>query len=398
MFSLGALISCQLLCAGDSAPSDINEDLDTLFPAADNDLAMILMSSGSTGVPKGNCISHGNLHTFVQRATRIFEFTHQDRFMSVATLHFDLSTLDLFASQFVGAHVHLLDEQQVMFPAEILASLRQQSATVLYTVPTNLQMMFRAADQRFDDLRCLLFAGEAMPRSALPALFKAAPNAHLANLYGPTETNVVSCYNVQPDDGCENDLPLPIGVACSHSKVWICDAHGQEVPDGVEGEICVQGPTVTGGYWQRREMTVASRVAGQKDTYRTGDIGWRRADGTLYFTGRRDHRVKVRGILINLAEIEHVALASGKLSHAAAIVQNPETPRACVELFYAPKSGIDIDTKPLRDFLGDRLPRQWLPARMTQVDKFDQTLNGKTNRQTLVRMPRDGQTSKTLHD
>src|SRR5207237_852335 len=152
------------------------------------------------------------------------------------------------------------------------------------------------ASHDLSDLRVLLFAGEVMPVRLLRQLMALAPHARFANLYGPTETNVCTWYEVAAPPA--DDSPLPIGTACSGDEVLILDEALAPVPEGGIGELWVRGATVMHGYWGSPERTALAlqpiEVApGIRDrAYRTGDLVRRRPDGNLEFLGRRDHQIK----------------------------------------------------------------------------------------------------------
>ena len=351
----------------------------------DSALALILMSSGSTGLPKAIQITRGNVASFVSWALETFQPTAQDRFLSVAPLHFDLSLFDILVSQSVGAQVHILSETQVAFPAEIVAAARNEHITFLYTVPTVLQMVLRLRGADMPHLRWLLFAGEVMPLETLRALPEIAPSAQLANLYGPTETNVVTWHLVTEQDLAPDAKALPIGWACPEARVWIADASGAPVPLGETGEICVEGPMVTPGYWRADALNETIRVSGCADSYRTGDMGWQDDNGEFHLAGRLDRKIKLRGNLVNLNEVEAIAMQSGVVAAVATVVENPGKLGASIDLFVVPLPGMDDTHLRLTRYLAATLPREQVPSRVIVTDRFPQTLNGKIDRRSLCR-------------
>ncbi|MFW2541780.1 AMP-binding protein [Primorskyibacter sp. 2E107] len=350
----------------------------------DEALALILMSSGSTGTPKGIEITHANLRAFVDWAIDVFAPRPDDRFLSIAPLHFDLSLYDLLVSQTAGAAVHVLSEQQIAFPAEILRAAQSEQTSILYTVPTVLQMLMRLRGAVLPDLRWLLFAGEPMPPDALAGLAALAPRAGFANLYGPTETNVITCHMLTPQELAAPPDALPIGLPCTPARVWIADAEGAPLPAGAIGEICAAGPTVSSGYWRQPEHVLRTTVAGERDAYRTGDLGWQADDGTLYFAGRRDRHIKIRGMVVNLDEVENVAMQSGTLSAAAATVEDAGSLRARIELHAIPRPDHGADTAPLMQFLSENLAPAAMPATIRYCETLPQTFSGKIDRAGLA--------------
>lgn len=351
----------------------------------ENDPAVILMSSGSSGRPKAITLSHGNIFVFVEWAIRFFGLSAYDRFLSIAPLHFDLSLFDVILSQVLGASVYLLREQQTLFPAEILKYLQQEQITAVYAVPTQYQMLTARPGPVLPALRHALFAGEVLPRSLAQLVGRMAPNAMLANLYGPTETNVVSCHRISAADLDEPNGDVPIGRPCDHSAVYICDSAGEPLAPEVEGEICVVGPTVMQGYHAAPEMTERARLPGAADSYRTGDFGWFDTDGVLHFIGRRDQRVKLRGVLVDLGEVEMVASQHPDVSQAVAEVQFPGTFRATIKLHL--QIGPDrqlSDPTLVSHMIRRQLPAVAVPSEIETWDFFPTMSNGKLDRQHIL--------------
>ncbi|PWK61140.1 AMP-binding protein [Roseicyclus mahoneyensis] len=341
--------------------------------------ALVLMSSGTTGTPKAITISHGNLSAFVTWATEAFSLGSSDHILSVAPLHFDLATFDIFAGLGAGAHVHLLSEIEASFPAKVATVSRREGATLIYAVPTVYAMIARLHETAMPAFRWVLFAGEVMSAPTLQALRRFAPNARLANLYGPSETNVVTWHEVT-----EADTSLvPIGRPCSGARVWIADAEGHSVPVGEEGEICVEGPSVFLGYWGDQDRTLGTRLDGRATTYRTGDYGWQDASDILHLSGRRDRQIKVRGILVSLDEIEAVASQSHLVQACAVVQYSSGLIDTNLHLFIVVDDRTVDARKEVRDWLCGRLPRVCVPGRITVVEALPRTLNGKIDRQAL---------------
>src|SRR5438128_6910099 len=270
-----------------------------------DDTATILYTSGSTGLPKGVMLSHRNVSSFVQWAIERFGLSADDRFTSHAPFHFDLSTLDLFASLRVGASVFLIDEKMVRFPAAVAKVLEQQRISVWYSVPTALRLLreYGGLGRRdLSSLRLVFFAGEVFPVPSLRRLMQQLSHPRYVNLYGPTETNVCT-YHVLDGTPGEDETAVPIGIPCEHLGVTIRGEIEKPIPSGEVGEICVTGPGVMQGYWRQSDVTRAVRFDGRDDSYRTGDFGYW-SDGTIQLAGRRDQQIKIRGHRVELLEIE----------------------------------------------------------------------------------------------
>ena len=344
-------------------------------------LACILYTSGSTGEPKGIMLSHGNIASFAGWAAQAFAIGPADRLANVAPLHFDLSLFDLFCGLRRHASVHLLDETEALFPGQVRAWIDAAQISVWYSVPTALaRLQQRRALKDARSLRLVLFAGEVFPVPALRQLMDDLPTAEYVNLYGPTETNVCTYHRLDGPPREDTDS-VPIGVPCEHLRVSLQGADLREVAPGETGEICVAGPAVMHGYWRRDEMTAAARVAGQADTYRTGDFARRRADGALVFLGRRDNQVKVRGNRVELLALEAVLNAHPAVRETAAVALPDET-GGRLAAFLVPASGAVSDAD-LRDFVARHLPASHHPDRFAWLADMPRTANGKCDRTML---------------
>lgn len=352
-----------------------------LPPASGDALAALLYTSGSTGTPKAVMLSHANVSTFVEWAVHETGLTADDRISSHAPFHFDLSTFDLFATFSVGATVHLLDEVAVKFPGSVARMLEQERISVWYSVPTAIRMLMDrdALDStRLPALRLMIFAGEAYPPRQLAAAMHALPGVRFLNWYGPTETNVCTCHEVRepPAPDCR---AIPVGQACSHLEVRLLDAHGVDVPAGTTGEICVLGPAVMRGYWGRPALTDAVRIDGREDSYRTGDFGFRDAQGRLTLVGRRDHQVKLRGHRIELGDVENVLGLHPEVSEVAVVVAGDGEP----ELVGALVAPAEIGDDRLHNHAAGHLPAYSIPTRWMRYPSLPRTATGKVDRGLL---------------
>ncbi len=259
--------------------------------------ALILFTSGSTGRPKGVVLSHTAVSAFVRWTAREFQITSRDRIASPSPLGFDLSTFDIFNMALCGATCVLVPVEIAWMPRFLVRFLRQSRITCWYSVPSVLTGMLqegRLAEYRYPDLRVILFAGEVFSGPGVTRLQAAVPEAVCANLYGPTETNVVTWCSVPP--GFDGSRPLPIGHPCPYAKVRI---------EPESNELLAGGDSLMSGYWNRRDETNNSFVwLHGEQYYRTGDRVSRAADGSYLFLGRLDRQVKRRGFRIELGEIE----------------------------------------------------------------------------------------------
>ena len=355
--------------------------------ASPTDLAAILYTSGTTGEPKGIMLSHDGMASFVDWATETFELSAEDRTTSHAPFHFDLSVFDIFATFNRHATLYLLDDVAIRLPGAMRALIDKARITIWYSVPTALaQLQARRALLGLESLRLVLFAGEVFPVPLLREVMADLPNAEFANLFGPTETNVCTWYRVPALPAPGDDI-LPIGHACAHCDVTLRDRDDTLVAPGEVGEICVTGPAVMLGYWQRPALTQASRVGGQPDSYRTGDLGYLREDGVMMLLGRRDQQVKVRGYRIELLALEATLNVHPAVQEAIAVA-TPDATGGRLTAFMSPRGAV-AQTSDLRDFIAARLAPYYLPDRFIWLPELPRTANGKADRSALRQRAHD---------
>ncbi len=335
--------------------------------------AYVLYTSGSTGRPKGVVLSHRAGLAFARWAGRAFGLGPGDRVSGLSPLQFDLSTLEIFATLLSGATVCVAPGGATAFPATLAGYLEREQITVWYSVPGVLARLLEAGLEARDlpALRAVLFAGEVFPTAALRRLVAALPGARFANLYGPTETNVVAWHALEgpPEDD------LPIGVAASDATLRIERPDGGEAGVEEPGELLVAGPSLLSGYLGDPEATAAAFAQrGERRYYRTGDRVRLDAAGRLRFMGRLDNMMKLDGWRVQPEEIE-AALASHPGVREALARKLDGRLEALVVA-----SGPPPEAAALLRHCAGRLPRYMLPARLTFVDALPRTDRGKLER------------------
>ena len=361
-------------------------------PPTDPDaVAVILFTSGSTGVPKGVGLSQRNLgHYFEFMNRRLAPLGPGDRHSQVVPLNFDMSMFDLFLAWTNGGCVCAPTQEQSIALGRFIA---EQRITVWFSTPSVVALVRRQGElqpAQYPRLRHVFFAGEALPLELTQDTAAAAPNAILENIYGPTELTLTCTWYrydaARTPAECENGF-VPMGTPNEGLTALVVDDGLHEVKRGEVGELLVAGPQVALGYWNDPRKTAHAFVVppGRREVfYRTGDLVRRprNADEPLMYLGRGDGQVKIQGVRVELAEIEtHVREVTG--FDAIAIgwpVTESGVEGVVVYLVAQPES---LDWPAARRALQQRLPPFAVPKRAICVEAFPTTSSGKTDRKAL---------------
>lgn len=365
---------------------------DVIVPTTTEDLAYILFTSGSTGLPKGVTITRGAVMDYIHWAKECFHINENDSICNQAPFYFDNSTLDIYLMLSTGATLHIVPEVYYAFPAKLVQYLDENQITTIFWVPSVFQVF-----QRYDllskyecaSLSKILFAGEVMHNKELNYWRRHLPNALFANLYGPTEITVDCTYYIV-DQEFGDDEPLPIGNARNNMEVFLLDSSDNEViEEDVQGEICVAGYSLSKGYWNDKEKTEKVFVQNplndvfEQKIYRTGDIGHYNALGQIMFDGRFDNQIKHKGCRIELGEIENMAVGLDYMQQVCAVY---DLDQGIISIFCV--VGGEKNEKEIMKDLKEIIPSYMMPSQIFVLDAMPLNDNGKYDRIKLKEMIR----------
>jgi len=357
--------------------------------SAPDDLAYILYTSGSTGIPKGVMLTHRNATSYVNWCSEVFQPSEEDRFSSHAPLHFDLSILDVYLPIKHGASIHLIPDDLGKNPKKLAGFIAGHRLTVWYSTPAILSLLAEFGDLGKLDcssLRLVLFAGEVFPVKQLRRIVSLWPKPDYYNLYGPTETNVCTFAAIPkpiPEDRSE---PYPIGRPCSHCQALVLDSEGRPAAAGEEGLLYIAGPSVFSGYWGRANETPSFFLERDETRwYNTGDIVRERGNEGFIYIGRRDRMVKRRGYRIELGEVESCLYKHPSIGEAAVIARQHAQAGTQVIAYLTTCGNSRPSIIDLKAFCNRHLPAYMNPDIFVFENALPRTSTNKVDYQALVK-------------
>lgn len=382
----------------------------------DKELYCVIYTSGSTGVPKGVMVPLRGILNMMQDARERFVMTAQDAILSLSPMHHDLALFDIVGSVLAGSHTVYPDPALLRDPEHWVALMLQHKVTLWNTVPAMMTMLLDYAEsgatpKRLPDLRFAVLGGDWLPLATPGRLARTAPSCTLVSSGGPTETTgwniLYAVKNYNPEW-----KSIPYGTPIQNVSYHIWDAHGQDCPERVTGELYCSGEGITAGYLHDAEK---SRKAYLKHpwtsapVFRTGDLGKLHPEGFIEFVGRRDKQINLNGYRIELGEVESALTRHAAIAQAVACVYSttkqqdekndpnelpglPDSPGLPGSPGLLNFIGAWVTCKPgqarpeekeLKQYLQQLLPRHMQPKFIALADSFPLTANNKTNRQAI---------------
>jgi amino acid adenylation domain-containing protein len=329
--------------------------------SADN-LLYVIYTSGSTGQPKGVAMTHRGVYQLLSWQGRNLDLQAGQRTLQMASLSFDVSFQEIFTTWCSGGTLVLLSEAERRDGRKLLAYIKAENIERLFLPFVALQQLAELANEELQ-VREVIASGEQLRITPpLVRFFSELPDCVLYNQYGPSESHVVTSFELTGAAASWSALP-PIGRPLDNSQTYILDEQMEPVPVGVVGELYIGGSCLSRGYLNRPELTAARFVpnpfgAAGTRLYQTGDQAKYQSDGNIEYAGRGDQQVKFRGYRIELGEIEAVLDQHPGVSEAVVMARASADGRQRLVAYVV----AEATTNELREFLQQRLPEYMVPG------------------------------------
>lgn len=349
-----------------------------------NNLAYVIYTSGSTGKPKGVAVEHRSVVNLLTSMKQQPGINSNDVLLGVTTLSFDIAGLEIFLPLITGARLVLAGSKDAVDGTRLRQLLEQPEATLMQATPASWHMLIEAGWPGNSNLK-ILCGGEALSAELAKELM--LRSASVWNVYGPTETTIWSSIYRLSGQGVD---PVPIGRPITNTAIYVVDSNGNPVPRNVAGEIYIGGDGLARGYLNRPELTarrfVPNWLAPEQSSclYRTGDLGRWNSNGQLEYLGRTDTQVKLRGMRIELGEVESVLASHPQVRQAVVTVRGEAEQQRLSAFLVAKNMSEGLDAGDLRRYIRTKLPEHMLPAEYWQLENIPLLPSGKVNRAGLA--------------
>ena len=342
-------------------------------------LAYVIYTSGSTGNPKGVAITHQNVNNFIEGVLSKIKFDKV--IVSITTICFDIFVLESILPLQKGLTVVLANEEEQTIPQLLNELCLKNNVTMIQTTPSKFSLLISDENslEFVKNMKTIMLGGEPFPNNLLIKI-RTLSNCKIYNMYGPTETTVWSSVK-----DLTNSMAITIGKPISNTTMYVLDNNLNILPIGIAGTLYISGDGVSSGYLNREDLTNEKFILNPHNTsekiYNTGDLAKWSENGELICLGRADFQVKIRGLRIELEEIEKAILSFKGIEKAVVSVSIDSLNRQVLCAYFTSKLRVSVSE--LKQYLGMFLPNYMLPTYIMQLEDFKYTPNGKIDKKSL---------------
>lgn len=349
---------------------DFNNEIDSSL----SNVALILLTSGTTNFPKAIMLSRGNIFSNIQAISKYLKLGTNDNILLIKDLSHSSSIIgELFVGLFNSCKI-VMTESRVLMPKTVLNLVENKRITVLFAIPTILKNLM--AFSKFDSydvssLRIINFYGAPMSSNDILKLVEVFPDCNLIYSYGQTEASPRVSYIEKKD---LVNKPASSGKAISNVTISIQNDEGEKAKPFEKGEIIVDGPNVMLGYYMDKDKTNKTIVDSK---LHTGDLGYFDEEGFLYVSGRKDNMVIIGGKNIYPEEIENVLLGIGIIQEVIIIPQKTDNDRISLVAYVALKDNSEFNYNEIINYCKQKLEDYKVPNKIIRISSLFKTNNGK---------------------
>jgi len=337
-----------------------------------------IYTSGSTGMPKGSVLKNLGLNNLIYGFEKEMNYTFCKRFLSISSISFDMFIVETLLPLCFGICIVLANDEEMKLPISLGNLIQKYNIDFMVTTPSKIQLLIDYSPNCLNNFKKILLGGEVFTKKLFKDL-SALTSADLYNGYGPSETTACcSIKKVLPNQDITIGHPMP------NTKIYILDKSNNLAPIGAIGELCISGDCVGKGYINKKDLNKEKFISTTFDEgpiYKSGDLAKMLDNGEISFIGRNDLQIKLRGLRIELSEIEKVFLLHKNISKICILAKKLGLVKQLVA-YYTTKNGKEIED--IRAFISQKLPAYMVPNYIIKIDNMPLNSSGKIDRNKLL--------------
>lgn len=366
-----------------------------LVPTTPEHLFYVMYTSGSTGNPKGVSVTQQRFLNRISWRRQNNPLRPTDRIAQRASISYDVAIAEIFEPLLSGASLIILDDEVVKDPILLINTLSDHAVTHLEVVPSLLKVMLETQldlSKLMPNLTNWSTCGEPLPLDLFVNFRQQLPHSQLLNDFGSTETGMIACN--EPSFGKHVHAATLLATPIAETQLYVLSNEHEIMPPGIIGELYIGGLGLARGYYQRADLTASqfipdpfNDIPGSR-LYRSGELARYRADGMVELIGRSDTQIKLRGIRVELGEIEYTLRSHVSVQDCVIISDVDPVKGQQLIAYIVLKLDTQLSTKNLQDFLRTKVPGYMIPNNFMYVSNIPLSANGKVDRRALTLAPR----------